>query len=335
MSQLQRQRQRWQSEKGYSWSFFHVGPSWVKGLLVTVIVVGAGSSFYIWYCQFGNDMAPDSLAGYSFAIAGTLCTALATILYAIRRRSQKLAMGQLNAALNWHVFFAVMGIAFLLMHSFGNFHAKTGTYALYGLIALIVSGFIGRVLDRLMPWLIAREVDTILNVQGDDRTEDISRSLQSQANVAHISPGMHCLHGSPSPSSPVQMQGFAARSGQVPSNSFYKDGQPLSMPWDLSFIASDVTPGEVIREENIYNFMSSKHEIPVQSSRLIIQAKRQMAEIRKGKRAMQRELFYRYVIRYWRGFHVGLALLTIGLIIWHLIYVGELMLNAFMHHGRM
>ncbi len=216
------------------------------GLLVTVIVVGAGSSFYIWYCQFGNDRAPDSLAGYSFAIAGTLCTALATTLYAIRRRSQKLTMGQLNAALNWHVFFAVMGIAFLLMHSFGNFHAKTGTYALYGLITLIVSGCVGRVLDRFMPWLIAREVDAMLTVQGDDRIEDISHS-----------------------------------------------------------------------------------------STLIIQAKQQVAEIRKGERAMQREQFYRYVIRYWRGFHVGLALLTISLIIWHLIYVGELILNAFMRHGRM
>ena len=155
-------------------------------------------------------------------------------------------MGQLNAALNWHVFFAVMGIAFLLMHSFGNFHAKTGTYALYGLITLIVSGCVGRVLDRFMPWLIAREVDAMLTVQGDDRIEDISHS-----------------------------------------------------------------------------------------STLIIQAKQQVAEIRKGERAMQREQFYRYVIRYWRGFHVGLALLTISLIIWHLIYVGELILNAFMRHGRM
>lgn len=305
------------------------------GLLVTVIVVGAASSFYIWYCQFGNDMAPDSPAGYSFASAGTLCTALATTLYAIRRRSQKLTMGQLNAALNWHVFFAVMGIAFLLMHSFGNFHAKTGTYALYGLIALIVSGFIGRAMDRLMPWLIAREVDTMLTVQGDDRIEDISRSLQSQANVAHISPGKPYAYSPPFPSPPVQMQGFAAQSGQVPSNSCYQDEQPLSMPWDLSFIASGATPGEVIRSEDIRNFMSSKHELPVQSSTLIIQARQQMAEIRKGERAMQREQFYRYVIRYWRRFHVALALLAVGLIIWHLIYVAELMLNAFMHHGPM
>jgi hypothetical protein len=328
----QRQWRRGQSEKGYSWSFFHVGPSWVTGLLATVIVIGAASSFYIWYCQFGNDMAPDSPAGYSFAIAGTLCTVLAATLYAIRRRSQKLAMGQLNAALNWHVFFAVMGIAFLLMHSFGNFHAKTGTYALYGLIALIVSGFIGRAMDRLMPWLIAREVDAMLTVQGDDRIENNSRSLQSQANVAYNSPGMH---SSLSASAPAQMQGFAVRQGQVAPNSFYRDGQPLSMPWDLAFLASGISPDEIIREEDIRNFMSNKHEIPVQPGKLMIQAKQQMAEIRKGERAMQREQFYRCVIRYWRRFHVGLALLTLGLIIWHLMYVGELILHAFMRHGQM
>ena len=326
----QRQWQRGQSEKGYSWSFFHGGPSWVTGLLATVIVIGAASSFYIWYWQFGSDMAPDSPAGYSFAIAGTLCTVLAATLYAKRRRSQKLAMGQLNAALNWHIFFAVMGIALLLMHSFGNFHAKTGTYALYGLIALIVSGFIGRAMDRLMPWLIAREVDALLTLQGDDRIEQNSRSLQSQVGVAPISPGTHS-----SLSPPAQMQGFAARQGQVAPNSFSRDGQPLSMPWDLAFLDSGISPGEIIREEDIRNFMSNKHEIPVQSGKLMIQAKQQVAEIRKGERAMQREQFYRYVIRYWRRFHVGLALLTLGLIIWHLMYVGELILHAFMRHGQM
>jgi len=51
------------------------------------------------------------------------------------------------------------------------------------------------------------------------------------------------------------------------------------------------------------------------------------------ERAMQREQFYRYVIRYWRVFHIALALLAIGLITWHLVYVGGLVLNTFMHHG--
>lgn len=325
-----RQRQKVQSEKGYPWLYLHMGPSWVIGLLVTVIVVGTGASFYSWYCQLGNDVAPDSLAGYCFAIAGTICTMLATVLYVIRRRSHKLAMGQLNAALNWHVFFAVMGIAFILMHSFGNFNAKTGTYALYGLIALIISGFVGRMLDRIMPWLIANEVDTILTAQGEDRVENISRSLQTQANAVYSTSLMHRY---PYPTSPVQLQDFPAAPGKESPNNFYRDGQPLSMPWDLAFIKPGAPPGEVIREEDIHNFMTNKHEIPVQSGMAMYQAKQHIAEIHTVGRAMQREQFYRYVIRYWRVFHIALALLTVGLITWHLVYVGELLVHTFMRHG--
>lgn len=260
-----RRQHKERPEKGYPWLYVHVGQSWVIGLLVTVIVIGTGTSFYSWYWQLGNDVAPDSLAGSGFAIAGTICIVLATTLYAIRRRTHKLAMGQLNASLNWHVFFAVMGIAFILMHSFGNFNAKTGTYALYGLIALIVSGFIGRMLDRLMPWLIANDVDTILTAQGEDRVAQISRSLQI--------------------------------------------------------------------EEGINHFMSNTYKGAGHPGRLMDQAKQHIKEIHAVERAMQREQFYRYVIRYWRVFHVALALLTIGLITWHLVYVGELLLHTFTRHG--
>jgi len=155
-----------QQPKGYSWLFFHANSSWITGLLTTVVVIGTGGSFYALYFQFGNDFAPDSIVGYAFAIAGLYCTLLATLLYTLRRRSHKLGMGQLNAALNWHVYFAIMGITFLFMHSFGDFNAKTGTYALYSLIALVISGFVGRALDRIVPWLIAREVDNILHNPG-------------------------------------------------------------------------------------------------------------------------------------------------------------------------
>src|SRR5205807_8921600 len=196
-----RQRPKMRSVKGYSWLYLYKGPSWVIGLLVTVIVVGMGALFYSWYCQLGNDVAPDSLAGFCFAIAGTICILLAATLYVIRRRSRRLAMGKLNAALNWHIFFAVMGIAFILMHSFGNYNAKTGTYALCGLIALMVSGFVGRMLDRIMQWLIANDVDTILTAQGEDRIEYILRSLHKQANAAY-SPSI--MQRYPPPTSPVQ-----------------------------------------------------------------------------------------------------------------------------------
>jgi len=49
------------------------------------------------------------------------------------------------------------------------------------------------------------------------------------------------------------------------------------------------------------------------------------------ERAMQWEQFYRYVIRYWRKLHIVLALLTLALTLWHLIYAAQLLLPLFLH----
>jgi hypothetical protein len=313
-----------QQQKGYSWLFFHTNSTWITGLLTTILVVGIGGSFYALYYQFGNDFTPDSIAGYAFAITGTSFTLLATFLYTLRRRSHKLAMGQLNAALNWHVFFAIMGISFLFMHSFGNFNAKTGTYALYSLIALLISGFVGRALNNIMPWLIAREVDKIFTDQGEDRVETIARNLQTQLNLSQ-----------PPPSWPpaIPTHSYPTSWGQAPPRNFHADRQPASMPWDMAFIASDSVPGSSISEEDIRIFMSNKHGAPMKAGILSSQARQQIAEIRKAERALQREQFYRFIIHYWRVFHIALALLTAGMIIWHLVYVGQLLLKAYMHHA--
>jgi hypothetical protein len=189
--------------------------------------------------------------GLVFAIAGTLCFLLAAMGYTHSRKSHKRVTGQLNNALNWHVFFALMGLALLIMHSFGNFNAKTGTYALYGLVVLTVSGFVGRFLDRVMPRLIAAEVDSVLTIQGEDRIEHISQSLQTLT---------------------------------------------ISQP-----------------------------------SIVIASAKKYLAEIQRVQHAMQREQFYRAIIVYWRRLHLFLAVITIGLIIWHLVYVVQLFLTGAFH----
>src|SRR5205085_12512100 len=148
-------------------------------LLATLLVLGMCGGFYLSYIHNSNDAAPDSIAGLGYAILGTTSLLLAGILYSIRRRSRnKRALGQLNTALNLHVFFAIIGLALLFMHSFGNFNPRTGTYALYGLIALVISGFVGRALDHLMPRLIARQVHTALTAHGEDRIETISHKLQ-------------------------------------------------------------------------------------------------------------------------------------------------------------
>jgi hypothetical protein len=209
-------------EKGYPWLFFYVTRTWLLSLCVTFIVVAVAGGFYLWYSQFGNDVAPDSIIGLLFASAGTICFILAAMLYMRHRRSHRRQAGQLNASLHWHICLAILSLALLLMHSFGNFNARTGTYALYGLIALVVSGFVGSLMDRIMPRLIASEVVKTFTLQE-------------------------------------------------------KNGQ---------------------------------------SERAIAQ---------RVERSVQNEQFYRSVIRYWRLFHISLALLAVGLVVWHLVFVVQLL----------
>src|SRR5205823_15124110 len=152
----------------------------VMRLLVNFVGVTVGVVFFVWYIQHSNDLSPDSITGYTYAIIGTLFLLLAAVLYSLKRHShKKRTVGQLHRSLNWHICFGVLGLVFLSLHSFGNFNARTGTYALYGMIALALSGMIGRFLDRLVPHLITGEVHKALTVMGDDRIETISQRLQA------------------------------------------------------------------------------------------------------------------------------------------------------------
>ncbi|MFL5628469.1 MAG: hypothetical protein ACJ788_23050 [Ktedonobacteraceae bacterium] len=225
-------------ERGYPWLFFYHRRPWRIGLIVTIIVIGLCSAFYYWYSQSGYDTSPASGAGLTYALIGTLFFILAAMLYSLRRRSRKRVLGELNVALNWHVFFALMGLATLFMHSFGHFEAISGTYALIGTVILTLSGLVGRMLDQFVPRLIARNVDKALTSQGDDRIETVSQKLEA------------------------------------------------------------LMPG------------TSEH----------------ISELRSIHIAMQCEQLYRYIIRYWRVIHILLAFITIGLVIWHIIFALHLML---------
>src|SRR5262249_32668660 len=153
-------------EKGYPLFFFTKTSAWVTSTSFGLLVIVLGSALYIWYSRVSNDPAPDSIVGFGYAFAGTTFLILAAVSYTLRRRSRQRAIGQLHAALQWHVCFGIVGLVLLFMHSFGNFNPRSGTFALYGMIALVISGLVGRLLDRLMPRLIAGEVRKVLTVQG-------------------------------------------------------------------------------------------------------------------------------------------------------------------------
>ena len=228
-------------ETGYPWLFFHWGRSRAIGLVITIIVCGLSGAFYVWYSQSGYETTPDSWAGLGYAVIGTVFLILAAVLYSIRRRLRQRVVGQLNASLNWHVLLAMMGLVVLFLHAFGHFAPISGTFALYSMIVLVISGFVGRALDHLLPRLIAREVDKVLTLQGDDRIETVSQKLQ--AVVVHNSRENRgiTVNSSPSVQAPIPM-----RSPTHQGIPFITNGQePLGASWDLTYISLEPTQQEL------------------------------------------------------------------------------------------
>jgi hypothetical protein len=297
---------------------------------ITLLLLAGGFAFYTWYLRTSQDASPDSVGGFALAIPGTLFLILAGVLYSRRRRMHKnRVVGQLHASLQWHMCFAIVGLEFLFLHSFGNFNLRSGTYALYGMIALAVSGVIGRLLDRLLPRMIAKEAHKALTASGEDRVESVSQKLQ--AIVLHNTATIQGF-APPNPS-PARSTSMVSLSGGPLSNHFpfeYQN-QPLHTPWDLAYISLEATPQELSRETGQYRFVPDRKSELARPGALMPGAQEHITELREMERAMQREQFYRYMIRYWRRFHILLVLLALGLMAWHLIFAAELLIPVLLH----
>lgn len=310
-----------QGEAGYSWLYWASPLNSGFRVLATILVIGLAAVLFAWYSHTNADTAPDSVFGLLYAIIGTLLIGLAIMMFSLRRRSSHREVGGLRSSLGWHMCFAIMGLAILSMHSFGEFNPRSGTYALYGMVALVISGLIGRLLDRMMPRLIAGEAHQAMTAQGGDRIETLSQKLQAIV-VYHTQ----------------DIRGFAApQSGgnalvPVPHSRTTTVRDPaLHTPWDLGYVTLGETPQELSQVTGQFGALSDKGNNLLQEGALMPGTEEHMVELDEVRRAMQRELFYRYIIRYWRKFHILLSLLTVGLVIWHIIYALQLIIPTVFH----
>ncbi|MBA2393739.1 MAG: hypothetical protein H0V70_13460 [Ktedonobacteraceae bacterium] len=329
-------RMRAEGEKGYPWLSFDITGSWVASMLLAALVIGISVAFYVVYSRLSPDTAPDSIAGYSYAVAGTGFMLLAALRFSQYRRSRQRTTGKLNAFLNWHVAFGIIALILLFLHSFGNFNPRSGTYALYGMIALAISGFIGRGLDRIMPRLITEEARKALTAQGDDRIENISQRLHSI--VSHNSQE---VRGFQPDNNGRSMPGIAGLTGTPFANAHAKStkdsvgngkgGPVLQTSWDLAYISLDETPQELSRDSAQYRFVPDRKSTLARPGALIPGAQEHITALADVQKALKREELFRYVIRYWRVFHISLAVLTIGLTLWHLEFAATLLLPVFFH----
>ncbi len=317
------QYQQNEGERGYSFVFFQKTPSWLRSFLVGLLIAAVCGLFYLWYSHTSADPAADSTVGLLYAVLGTALMVLAAIMFSMRRRARKRAIGQIHAALDWHICFGVAGLLVLFMHSFGNFNPRSGTYALYGMIALVISGAIGKLLDMLLPRLIADEVNKALTMQGEDRLQNITKQLESI--VTHNT---------------QQLRGFSASTNTGASANAHgtrKAGAPASLvplqdSWDLAYISLEETPQEINQDARQYRFVPDRKSALTAPGALLPGAKEQISAMAEVQKALQREQCYRYIIRYWRAFHIFLAFLTIGLTVWHIEYALELIIPTLMHH---
>ncbi len=217
------------------------------------------------------------------------------------------------------------------MHSFGNFNPRSGTYALYAMVALVLSGVVGRVLDRILARQIAIEASKALTIQGDDRLENISQKLQ--AIVIHNTQELRAL---PTASATMPFAGntelaTSATQGTVNGANRTKI-QPLASSWDLAYVSLEETPQEVRQGAQQYRFVPDRKSMLTRPGALIPGAQEHLSEMEQVQRAMQREQVYRHIIRYWRTVHILLALLTVGLTVWHLEYALSLLIPTLMPH---
>ena len=311
---------RERDDKGYPWFSFDSNARGLLPALATLLfIILVIASFFI-YTRISTDLSPDSVAGYTYAILGTLVMLLATFLYSRVRRSRGRKIGDLNYALRWHIGLGVLAMVLLFLHSFANFNPRSGTYALYGMIAIVISGAVGRTIDRLAPRLIAQEASKALTTQGEDRIEAISHAVQ--AIVSHNTEGVRGFRVT----EPGRRELSPAKSAER------KPGPSLPESWDLAYISLAETPQEVNRNAQQYRFIPDPKSALSDPGALIPGYHEQIEELQHAQKALQREQFFRALIRYWRIFHVLLVWLTIGLTLWHLEYAATLLIPTFFHH---
>lgn len=309
-------------EKGYPQFYLDLGNPQLKTWLVTLGCVVMCLLSLLVYTRFSTDLSPDSLAGYVYAIVGTAFMLLATFLYTRTRRSRQRKVGELNQGLNWHICFGIISICVLLLHSFGNFNPRTGTYALFGLLALVVSGFIGRLLDRWAPRQISKTVRSALTPQGEDKIDIISRTAQEI--VTYNTQDLQTFNtNNATKTHPTSL----SAAGPISLN-----GSTLPASWDIAYITLEETPQEVSRNSQQYRFVPDRKSALAAPGALLPGYSQQIDELQSVQQALQREQYFRALIRYWRIFHILLVFFTLAMTIWHLVYAGQLLLPLYFRH---
>jgi len=185
---------------------------------------------------------------------------------------------------------------------------------------------------------MTEEVRKALTAQGEDRVENISQRLS--AIVSHNTmEEVRGFQSGPNGQSMPGLPGLASapfgnarsRTAKSPTGKSGASSSVLQSSWDLAYISMEETPQELNRDSAQYRFVPDRKSALARPGALIPGAQEHITALTDVQQALKREVFFRYLIRYWRVFHISLAILTIALTLWHLEYAVGLLLPVFFH----
>ena len=272
---------------------------------MTALGVGVAAVYLYRLYLMGSDVAPDSVPGLIFAVLGTALLLLVAVGYVVRKRLRRGGAARLHTALAWHAAGGILGVLLIFMHAAGNFNARSGTYALVALMAVVLSGMVGRLFDRVCPRLAA------------------AAAARTMFPASGAGPG--------APVDIVPLFGAPDRSRHA---SLVAAQQP-GVPWDLAYY--DLDP-EV---ESIPSLLRPSVALPAGQtnsprvkprggrpphSQSVSRPARPVVASHSGYQG--REAFFIQMVRVWRRLHALLSVVALGLLVWHIVFAATLFHNA-------
>jgi len=186
----------------------------------------------------------------------------------------------------------------------------------------VISGLVGRTLDRVMPRLIAKKVSKVLTTQGEDRVELLWGELRSSGTKnRQKSRAFPSLWGKIA--SPLSLSGIVAPKRQ----------DSLQDGWDMAYVSLDTTARNGKSSSTQYRLPSDQKRPSAATGTLTAPVQERMDVIEEAEQALEQESIYRYVIRIWRVFHIALAVITVAVTLWHIEYAFSLIIPALQKFG--
>lgn len=287
---------------------------WTSALIA--LAAGVGLAYLYIRSSQSADFSPDSTYGYGFAIAGTTLLLLVGLGYPLRKRLGRSWPGKLHTFMAWHMTGGILGLLLILMHAAGNFNPRTGTYALYGLIGVVISGFIGRAIDRLAPRKAAKAALEALSASGEERLDDLEQEMDALADDVR-----------------AQQEALSQPESQ-------------GTPWDLAYYDLDPQIADIpgLLSQGVRSDSGPILDLTQISAPLVAQPSQRLRRLSaterhqntgalarlagEVQRALAREQFYLSLVRVWRRVHTLVSLVALGLLLWHLEFAATLLLGA-------